>query len=128
LAVFPNTTMRAEHTQGQAATGPATMRRAMDFVDAHADQPISAADIAAAAGIGVRAVQLAFKQHLGVTPMTYVRQVRLERAHRDLQVADAHSGGTVKTIAARWGFAKPERFAALYRKSYGVLPSSTLRG
>jgi transcriptional regulator GlxA family with amidase domain len=34
----------------------------------------------------------------------------------------------VGQIAARWGFAHPGRFAALYREAYGTSPSRTLRG
>ena len=59
--------------------------------------------------------------------MAYVRRVRLECAHRELQAADPTSGDTVAAIAARWGFAKPDRFAAAYRAAYGVAPIHTLR-
>jgi transcriptional regulator GlxA family with amidase domain len=31
-------------------------------------------------------------------------------------------------IAARWGFAHPGRFAAIYQGSFGHAPSATLRG
>ena len=82
---------------------------------------------ARAAGVGPRALQLAFARHLGLSPMAYVRRVRLECAHRELQAADPTSGDTVAAIAARWGFAKPDRFAAAYRAAYGVAPIHTLR-
>jgi AraC-like DNA-binding protein len=34
----------------------------------------------------------------------------------------------VGQIALRLGFAKPSRFAGLYRRAYGVNPRDTLRG
>ena len=37
-------------------------------------------------------------------------------------------GTTVTAVAARWGFASPSQFAGRYRRTYGQLPSHTLRG
>jgi AraC-like DNA-binding protein len=93
----------------------------------YADRPITVAEIAEAAGIGVRSLQSAFLRHRGLTPMGYARRARLERAHYELLAADPAGDTTVKMIAARWGFAKPDRFSALYREAFGVLPSRTLR-
>jgi transcriptional regulator GlxA family with amidase domain len=89
--------------------------------------PITVSDVADAACVGPRALQLAFSRHLGMTPKAYVRRVRLEAAHRELQAADPTAGDTVAAIALRWGFPKPDRFAAAYRTEFGVLPSHTLR-
>ena len=105
---------------------PRTLFRAQDFIEQHAAENIRADDIAHAAAVTVRSVQLAFRQHLGTTPGSYLRSVRLERAHRDLLRADRGSGGTVAAIAARWQFASPSRFAAYYREAFGELPSETL--
>lgn len=127
LHTFPNSTMTVAHLRDPSWTAPATVRRAMDYIDAHADQPITTAEIAAAAGIGSRALQLAFRRHQDLTPMGYLRRVRLHHAHRELQAADPSAGDTVAAIARRWGFGKPDRFAAAYRRLYGVPPSHTLR-
>jgi transcriptional regulator GlxA family with amidase domain len=106
---------------------PAAVRRAVAFIDEHADRDISAADIADAAHVTIRAVQLAFRRHLDTTPSDYLRRVRLDRAHQELCAASPGDGVTVTEIATRWGFASPSRFAASYRDTYGVLPSHTLR-
>ncbi|PWW25268.1 prepilin-type processing-associated H-X9-DG protein [Geodermatophilus normandii] len=103
------------------------LRRAVAFVDGHASLPITVTDIARAAGVGPRALQLAFARHLGLSPTAYLRRVRLECAHRELQAADPTTGDTVAAIARRWGFARPDRFTVAYRATYGVLPSHTLR-
>ncbi|MGC4792182.1 helix-turn-helix transcriptional regulator [Micromonospora sp. DT178] len=65
--------------------------------------------------------------HHDTTPMRYVRQIRLERAHRDLQAADPSTGVTVTMIARRWGFTHLGRFSTDYRAAYGSSPSHTLR-
>jgi AraC-like DNA-binding protein len=86
------------------------------------------ADIAAAAFVTTRAVQLAFQRHKGMTTMEYLRLVRLDRARRDLAGASADDGLTVTAVAYRWGFSSPSRFALRYRQAYGVSPSLTLHG
>ena len=59
LETFPNTTMTVAYTAGPGWVPPAAVRRAAAFIDAHADQPITLADIAAAAGTTARAVRQA---------------------------------------------------------------------
>jgi AraC-like DNA-binding protein len=125
LTVFPNTAISgpADDRQGLAAT--ATVRRAIAFIDEHAQQDITLADIAAAALVSPRALQLAFRRYLDTTPMAYLRRVRLDHAHQDLMAADP-ARQTVTAIAYRWGFPSPTRFVAYYRRAYGVAPSRTL--
>ena len=126
LETFPNTTMGATPERPGAAEAGA-VRRAVAYIDAPAAEPIGLAEIAAAARLGTRTVQEAFRRHLDTTPVAYLRRVRLERAHRDLRAADATAGTTVAEVAARWGFAHHGRFAALYQERYGHAPSQTLR-
>lgn len=127
LAVFPNTTVLAEapvdRTTGAA---PETLRRAIAFIEAHPDRDIGIADVARAACVTVRAVQLAFRRHLDTTPMAYLRQVRLDLAHQDLRRGHPDDGARVTQVAARWGFSSPSRFSTFYRSEYGQLPSQTL--
>jgi AraC-like DNA-binding protein len=126
LAAFPNTALTATPRPESSGAGPAALRRAEAYIDAHAGEPITLADIAADAGVSARALQQGFAGHRGTTPMGYLRRVRLERAHRELQAADPTRGDTVGQIALNWGFAKSSRFAALYRGAYGVNPARTL--
>lgn len=127
LETFPNTAMTAAYIPGPGHVPPATVRHAAAFIDSHAGQPVTAAEIAAAAGVTARALEYAFRRHYDTTPMGYLRRVRLERAHRQLLAADPTTGATVAEIARRWGWASPASFATAYRKQYGVSPSHTLR-
>lgn len=104
----------------------AVVRRAVRFVEANAHRPIGISDIAAAAGVGPRALQLAFRRHADTTPWAYVRSVRLDRAHRELKAADSRQA-TVLAIALRWGFSNRSRFSSEYRTVYGETPAATLR-
>ncbi|MGQ7296447.1 helix-turn-helix transcriptional regulator [Quadrisphaera sp. KR29] len=106
---------------------PAVVRRAVAHIEAHADQPLTLTDIARASGVGPRALQLAFARHLGTSPMAHLRRARLQRAHEELQSADATAGDTVAAVARRWGWTSPSRFSTAYRREFGVPPSGTLR-
>jgi len=127
LTIFPNTALTDPTIEDRHDSHPDTLRRAISYIEANADHDVGVADIAQAAYVTVRTIQLAFRRHLGTTPMAYLRRVRLDRARDDLRNADPGQGTTVTTIATRWGFASPSRFAAFYRNAYGVLPSHTLR-
>jgi anti-anti-sigma factor len=126
---------RNRHPAGRAAVAPGrrphalsgTVGRAVTFIEARAGDDIGVADIAAAAFVTVRAVQLAFRRYLGTTPLGYLRQVRLERAHAQLLSADPSDGTTVAAVAADWRFTNASRFTAYYRAAYGVPPAQTLR-
>lgn len=126
LTTFPNTAVLDPTIEDRHDANPATLCRAIAFIEDHADQDISVADIAAAARVTIRALQYAFRRHRGTTPMGYLRTARLQYAHEDLLAADPTTGVTVTEIAARWGFFHPGRFARLYRAVYGRPPHQTL--
>jgi AraC-like DNA-binding protein len=46
--------------------------------------------------------------------------------HLELRAADPATT-TISQVAARWGFRHQGRFAAEYRRRYGVQPTDTLR-
>jgi AraC-like DNA-binding protein len=127
LACFPNSTFDAG-TASYPGDTPQPLRRALGFIDEHASDPITLDDIAMAARLSPRGLQAAFRRHLDTTPLAYLRGVRMERAHRDLQNAEPGDGVSVAGLAARWGFTHLGRFAVEYRRRFGAYPSQTLRG
>lgn len=126
LTVFANTAVTGPTPADSRDAQPETVRRAVSFIEASADRDITLADIAAAAHVTTRAVQLAFRRNLDTTPMAYLRRVRLDLAHRQLEAADPATE-TVSAVAYQWGFSSPSRFAGYYRDAYGVPPSRTLQ-
>ncbi|MET7476583.1 helix-turn-helix domain-containing protein [Streptomyces sp. NPDC005648] len=126
LAAFPNTALTEPTGTDRQDAHPAALRRALAYLEDHADQPVTVAEVAAAAHVTVRALQYAFRRHLDTTPLAHLRRVRLAHAHQDLVSADPGTGATVTEIAARWGFYHAGRFAALYRQSYDRSPHRTL--
>ena len=105
---------------------PAVIRRAVAIIDERADEPLTVSGIAAEVGSSVRALQAGFQKHLGTTPGRQIARVRMDRVHYEL-VAENPETASVSDIASRWGFAHLSRFASAYRRTYGMLPSETLR-
>jgi AraC-like DNA-binding protein len=110
-----------------AETGrPVAVRDAMDIIEAGPHLPLTTSTLAKQSHVSVRTLQDGFQRHLGMSPMAYVRMIRLRRAHRDLRSADpAHS--TVAAVAHRWGFTHLGRFAAAHKTMFGETPLQALR-
>jgi AraC-like DNA-binding protein len=105
---------------------PQAIRPAVDIIETEPHLPHSVVSLARRCGIGSRALQQGFARHLGMSPMMYLRQVRLRRAHQNLLTADP-SVETVASVAKRWGFNNPGRFAAAHAARYGETPAATIR-
>ncbi|GAB6051475.1 AraC family transcriptional regulator [Magnetospira thiophila] len=104
---------------------PYYVKRARDYIHAHAASVITLETLAAHAGCGYRTLQIAFNDLYGMSPMAYVRHVRLSFAHEDL--LSAVDGVSVRDVALRWGFIHLGWFSKKYLEQFGVLPSQTLR-
>ncbi|GAA1221224.1 AraC family transcriptional regulator [Pseudonocardia alaniniphila] len=103
---------------------PRTVKRVVDLIEAGPEVNYTLSDLARHAGVGARRLEIAFQESLNTSPMGYLRKVRLDRARADL-LAGAEP---VMSVAYRWGFNHLGRFAATYRRTYGELPSETVRG
>ncbi len=112
-----------EQADEQSMLRPRTVNRVVDAVRADPARPWTTAQMAEAAGVSVRRLQEGFQEHLGVTPREFVRDVRLDRVRAELTDGDAPS---VTDVALAWGFTHTGRFAADYRRRFGVSPSADL--
>ncbi|QQO52964.1 MAG: AraC family transcriptional regulator [Thiohalocapsa sp. PB-PSB1] len=99
--------------------------RAIEYAE-QLQLPIGVSEFASAAGVSRRVLELAFRETLGVTPVTYLRLSRMHGVRRKLAAADSDSA-RVKEICACWGFSDPGRFAVDYGRMFGESPSTTLR-
>jgi AraC-like DNA-binding protein len=126
LSTFPNTAVLEPTIEDRHDAHPRTVKRACAFIEENAHREITIGDIAAAADVTIRTVQLAFRRHLEMTPLAYLRRVRLEHAHRQLLDA-APDTVSIADVAATWGFTSHSHFTAAYRAAYGRRPSQTLR-
>lgn len=96
------------------------VRRIADYVDAHLDRPIRIGDLAALVGLSEGHLHRAFRASLGLTPLAYVQQRRIERAMDELA---RHPETPLLDLALRVGFTSPGHFARTFRRIAGVSPS-----
>ena len=104
---------------------PAAVRDAMDIIETSPQMPLTTTTLAMQCHTSVRTLQAGFRRHLGMSPMAYLRTVRLRHAHRDLRSAYP-SHVTVASIAGRWGFTHLGRFAAAHKAMFGQTPLQVL--
>ncbi len=116
----------SEHDRARSSRSRrAALGRALHAAE-RAEWKIGTAQLAAAAGVSQRTLQLAFLDRFGVSPTSFLRVRRLNGARRDLLGATPDET-TVQAIATEWGFTELGRFAGVYRGFFGELPSKTLR-
>jgi AraC-like DNA-binding protein len=95
------------------------------WIEANLDQPITAGQLGRVAGVSQRGLQKIFESRRGMSPMRFVAERRLAAAHRHLSRPAPRDD--VTHIALGLGFNNVGRFSALYRQTYGELPSQTLQ-
>ena len=110
---------------GRAETLPRTLRRARDHLHAHAAEPLDLEQLAGVAGIGIRALQIGFRNHFRTSISDMLRDIRL--AHLNARLGTARPGERVTDIAFDLGFTHLSRMASAYRDKFGEPPSETLR-
>ncbi|CAB3665071.1 AraC family transcriptional regulator [Achromobacter kerstersii] len=99
--------------------------RLEEYVRTHLFAPLMLEDLAKAAGVPTRTLNALCHRHRGVTPMTLVRNLRLDAVHQRLLSGLPVS---VTEIATYYGFGHLGRFSLYYRERFGELPRNTSRG
>jgi AraC-like DNA-binding protein len=102
------------------------VKTAEDYAMAHADDRVYVTDLCRAAAVSERALEYAFKEVMGLTPVTYLIRLRLHRVRQAL-LAATHGSTTVSAAALDWGFWHFGEFSRAYKDCFGELPSDTLR-
>ncbi len=113
--------------RAEAAPAPHFVRRVEDYIRHHYADTITIETLARVAGVSTRTLFSGFRDFRHVTPMAYLKAIRLEKAHSALQSGDVKGVPDVTKIALDTGFAHLGRFAQAYRLRFGELPSATAR-
>lgn len=115
-----------ELNRPRSGSAPYYVRRAEEYIRAHARDDLTVEGIAAAAGVSPRSIFYGFKRWRETSPMAHLRTVRLDLA-REALVRAGRDGGTVSQAAVNAGFTNFSQFSKLYKARYGETPSTTLR-
>jgi AraC family transcriptional regulator, ethanolamine operon transcriptional activator len=99
---------------------------AEDHALAHVGERLYVSDLCRVTAVGERALEHAFKQTMGLTPVAYLARLRLHRV-RDALRNPSPGSKTVSAVALDWGFWHFGDFSRAYKDCFGELPSETLR-
>ena len=105
---------------------PWQVRRAADFIEANWVQPITIETLAVVVDTSARSLFASFKKALSCSPMSFVKQVRLQ--HARARLIDPAEDTSVTAVALDCGFNNLGHFAKDYCAGFGELPSETLKG
>ncbi|GIH22273.1 AraC family transcriptional regulator [Acrocarpospora phusangensis] len=112
---------QAQMSMFTAAPAPSNrlVKRVADYITAHPEADLTAATLAADAGVSERHLTRLFVRHLGRTPGKFVRQTRTEAAAHLLTSTSL----PLPAVAARCGFGTAETLRQAFVDCYGVPPS-----
>ncbi len=114
-----------QNFSGRAERLPRALRAARDHLADNAGEPLDLARLASRAGIGIRALQLGFRRHFGVSISQMLLDMRL--AALNARLAQASPDVSITDIAFDLGFTHLGRMAGAYREKFGETPSATMR-
>lgn len=97
------------------------MRRALDHIDRHLDDPLDLATISAVAAFSKYHFHRQFAATYGVAVHRYIQLARLKRAAHRLAF---RRGDRVTDIALAAGYDAPDAFARAFRRCFGQSPSA----
>lgn len=101
------------------------LRLARDYITAHMHEPVMIEDLCQVTGLRRRSLENLFRELLGLSPTTYLLNLRLQGARHAL-LRDTPASATVKSIALDWGFWHLGRFSGYYHRQFGEYPAETL--
>lgn len=103
------------------------LRRAEEYMDAHASERISLADLCVASECSERTLRQVFHECYGTSPMAFLKRLRLQGLRQDLRDATPRTA-TVLTLAWRWGFWHMGHLGHEYKALFRETPGETLAG
>jgi AraC-like DNA-binding protein len=104
---------------------PRDVRRAIDLLVGDLGRSWRIGELAQSCGASRRTLEKHFRHFLGCTPLTFLRDARLDQARRHLLRAPPDA--SVTAIASACGMTHLGRFARAYSERFGETPSQTLR-
>jgi len=98
--------------------------RAIQFMQEHFDEALDVATIAKSAGVSSSRLQHIFKDVTALSPIQYLKKVRLHRA-RMMMLSEGLNAGEA---AYRVGYGSPSQFSREFKRQFGMSPSRTASG
>lgn len=109
----------ASPSKGARALPAWRLRHVLEYIEAHLDEDLTLAELAAVAGFSVSHFKPLFKQAVGAPAHRFVLERRVERA----RVRLLEGKQSIVDIAQETGFAHPSHMARCMRRVLGLSPS-----
>lgn len=113
--------LKEEYEEGKRVrTGQARelVQIAKEYIDNNYDHNISIGDLANHVYLSQGYFARAFRESFGISPLSYLSQVRIEKAATLLEETDIK----IASISRKVGFSSPQRFNTAFKKSKGFTP------
>jgi len=99
--------------------GDSSLTAALQWIDEHARQPITVADMAAAASVSARTLNRRFLAELGLPPSRWLARARVRIAQQLLETTDY----PIERVAAESGLGSMSNLRARFTEIVGTSPS-----
>ncbi|WP_420390160.1 AraC family transcriptional regulator [Marinobacter sp.] len=120
LKVFPSNWSSQE--SGAACTP--MLGKMLRYIEQNVHRNIDIEELSSVSNMSVRSIYNAFSKAFATTPKCYIKQLKLQKLREDLLQGKCRN---VTEIALDYGFSHLGRFSSDYRKTFGELPSETMR-
>ncbi|MCP4863120.1 MAG: AraC family transcriptional regulator [Alteromonas sp.] len=96
------------------------------YIQDNIKKDVSVEELASVSRVSKRTLYNLFAKYRSITPMSYIKQKKLSEVRRLLQTKEG-AIRNVTEVAMDYGFIHLGRFSGDYKKTFGELPSETLR-
>jgi AraC family ethanolamine operon transcriptional activator len=113
-------------TRNASAARRVAVRLAREYIHARLSEPLPLSELCRHSGLKARTLENGFREVTGLTPIAYIRSLRLNVARRAI-LDDSTRQRSISDIAMDNGFWHLSQFATDYRKLFGETPTNTRR-
>ena len=99
------------------------VKYAILFMNKNFSKSLTREDIARQVGVNEDYLTRIFRKEMGVSLWTYLTELRLDFARRQL----LYAGEKIENVAKKSGFSRTSYFTNVFKKRYGVSPSDLRR-
>lgn len=123
--VFSASTLALSKDEKNRQKQFAIVKATEQYILEHAGADLYVTDLCKAADVSERTLEYAVKEIIGLTPIAYIKKIRLHLLHQSLLHANPETT-TVSDEAQRWGFWHFSELSKAYKSYFHELPSETL--
>lgn len=117
VLIEPKEVILRQSTDALAISHPAVVT-AVKYIKEHFSDPITLEDIGDHAGMSKRGMEKAFLKHLGASPATELRRIRLDEAKRLLTETDEK----ISSVAWDCGYSNSSNLSFAFNRETGISP------